>query len=54
MLSGILTVVGTDLSWREMPEAYGKWETAYKRYRLWCDEGRWAHILAALGARDEK
>jgi transposase len=54
ILSGILTVVGTDLSWREIPEAYGKWETAYKRYRLWCDEGRWAHILAALGARDEK
>lgn len=51
VLSGILTVVGTDLSWREIPEAYGKWETAYKRYRLWCDEGRWVRIVAALGAR---
>ena len=54
VLSGILTVVGTDLSWREVPEAYGKWETAYKRYRLWCDEGRWPRISAALGARDDK
>ena len=52
ILSGILTVVGTELSWREIPEEYGKWETAYKRYRLWCDEGRWPHIVAALeGAR---
>ncbi len=51
ILSGILTVVGTELSWREIPEAYGKWETAYKRYRLWCDEGRWPRIVAALGAR---
>ena len=51
ILSGILTVVGTDLSWREIPEEYGKWETAYKRYRLWCDEGRWSRIVAALGAR---
>jgi hypothetical protein len=33
ILSGILTMVGTDLSWREIPAAYGKWETAYKRYR---------------------
>ncbi len=48
ILSGILTVVGTDLSWREIPVAYGKWETAYKRYRLWCDEGRRLRIVAAL------
>jgi hypothetical protein len=54
ILSGILTVVGTDLSWREIPEEYGKWETAYKRYRLWCDEGRWSRIMAALGARTQK
>lgn len=54
ILSGILTVVGTELSWREIPEAYGKWETAYKRYRLWCDEGRWSPIMAALGTRTQK
>lgn len=54
VLNGILTVVGTELSWREIPAAYGKWETAYKRYRLWCDEGRWPRIVAALGARAPK
>jgi hypothetical protein len=54
ILSGILTVLDTDLSWREMPEAFGKRETAYKQYRLWCDEGRWPHIVAALGARIKK
>jgi hypothetical protein len=49
VLSGILAVVGTGgMSWREMPAEYGKWETAYKRYRLWCDEGRWSRILEAL------
>lgn len=41
VLNGILSVVGTERSWREMPVEDGKWETAYKRYRLWCDEGRW-------------
>ncbi len=54
VLSGILTVVGTELSWREIPEAYGKWETASKRYRLWCKEGRWPRIVAALGVREDK
>ena len=24
-----------------MPREYGKWETAYKRYRLWRDTGLW-------------
>jgi transposase len=54
VLNGILTVVGTELSWREIPEAYGKWETAYKRYRLWCDTGLWQRIVTALGERTQK
>ena len=37
--SGILSVVDTDLSWREIPKQYGKWERAYKRYRRWRDQG---------------
>ncbi|MGO8950449.1 MAG: transposase [Ktedonobacterales bacterium] len=49
ILSGILAVVLTGASWREMPAEYGKWETAYKRYRLWRDDGRWPRILEALG-----
>jgi len=48
VLNGILAVVGTDLSWREMPREYGKRDRAYKRYRLWRDQGLWQHIVAAL------
>ncbi len=29
VLGGILWVARTGSSWREMPEEYGKWETAY-------------------------
>jgi SRSO17 transposase/transposase len=53
VLNGILAVVGTERSWREMPMEYGKWETAYKRYRLWCDEGRWERIVATLIMADD-
>jgi len=49
ILTGILSVLLSGTSWREMPREYGKWETAYRRYRLWQDEGRWPRILEALG-----
>ena len=31
-----------------LPLEFGKWETAYKRYRLWQDTGRWPRLLALL------
>jgi hypothetical protein len=48
VLTGILWVVRSGASWRAMPQDYGKWETAYKRYRLWCVTGLWPRILAEL------
>jgi hypothetical protein len=49
VLGGILWVARTGSSWREMPEEFGKWETAYKRYELWVKQGLWQRILRALG-----
>ena len=49
VLGGILWVVRTGSSWREMPEEFGKWETAYRRYELWVKQGLWERILQALG-----
>ena len=48
VLAGILWVVRSGASWRALPEEYGKWETAYQRYRLWCATGLWPRILAEL------
>ena len=50
VLAGILWVVRSKASWRAMPTEYGKWETAYQRYRLWCATGLWPRILQALPA----
>ncbi len=49
VLGGILWVARTGSSWREMPEEFGKWETAYRRYELWLRRGLWERILRALG-----
>lgn len=49
VLGGILWVVRTRSSWRDLPQRFGKWETAYKRYRLWQETGLWQLLSAALG-----
>ncbi len=54
ILAGILSVVRGGGSWREIPAAWGKWETAYRRYRLWCDTGLWPRILAVLAEDDRE
>jgi len=50
MLSGILWVLRTPAPWREMPACFGKPNTAFQRYRLWCRQGLWQRIIDALGA----
>jgi len=52
LLSGIVWVLRHRASWRALPRECGKWETAYKRYRHWCDEGRWHGIAATLGLEE--
>lgn len=54
VLSGIVWVIRRGASWRALPKACGKWETAYKRYQLWCTEGRWERIAAALGIEEHE
>ena len=49
VLGGIIWVARTGSSWREMPEEFGKWESAYRRYELWLRQGLWQLILQALG-----
>jgi SRSO17 transposase len=49
VLSGILWVLRTPAPWREMPARFGKWNTAFVRYRLWRRQGLWQRIIDALG-----
>jgi Putative transposase of IS4/5 family (DUF4096) len=49
VLSGILWVLGTSSSWRDLPEEeFGPWQTIYGRYRKWHEEGLWQRITEAL------
>ena len=48
VLGGILWVLRNRASWRDMPERFGNYSTAYKRYRLWSDRGLWERLLRVL------
>lgn len=50
VLGGILWVMDTGASWRELPEEeFGPNSTAHGRYRKWLKEGLWSRIVEALG-----
>jgi transposase len=54
VLAGILWVIGSDSSWRELPqEEFGPWRTVYSRYRKWRKEGLWQQIAEVLRLDDD-
>jgi transposase len=50
VLNGILWVLRSGAPWRDLPDAYGRWQTAYSRFRRWQATGVWDEILIALQA----
>ncbi|GHO77269.1 hypothetical protein KSD_50400 [Ktedonobacter sp. SOSP1-85] len=52
VIEGMLWVVRTGSSWRELPERFGPWSTVASRYQRWCKAGIWAQILHVLQAHE--
>ena len=48
VLAGVLWILGTHASWRELPAEYGPWQPVYRRYRDWRATGLWPRLLQAL------
>jgi transposase len=48
VLSAILWVLRTGAPWRDLPERFGPWSTAWSRFRRWTAVGVWQRVLAAL------
>ncbi len=38
--------------WRDLPERFGNWNSAFRRFRRWAASGVWARVLAALADPD--
>lgn len=48
VVNGMLWILHTGASWRDLPPRYGPWESVYSRFRRWTRSGLWDRILSAL------
>lgn len=48
MLDAMLWVLLTGAPWRDLPERFGPWKTAFNRFRRWTAEGLWDRALDRL------
>ncbi len=38
----------TGAPWRDVPERFGKWNSIYKRFNRWAEDGTWENVLAEV------
>jgi transposase len=48
VLNGIFWVLRTGAPWRDMPERYGPYTTAYNRFNRWRKAGIWDRLMDAI------
>ena len=50
LINGIRWRTRTGSPWRDVPTAYGPWQSAYGLFRRWQRDGTWRTIITALQA----
>jgi transposase len=45
VLNGIFFILRTGASWRDLPERYGPYTTAYNRFNRWAKPGVWDAVF---------
>jgi transposase len=51
ILNAIFYVLRTGMPWRDLPERYGPYTTAYNRFNRWSRRGIWKRIFDTLASR---
>ena len=47
-VDGVLWILRSGAFWRDMPERYGNWKSAHKRFIRWTNSGVWERIFKTL------
>ena len=51
MVNAMMRILNTGSPWRDLPERYGPWKTAYNRFNRWRREGLFDRVLERLQIR---
>jgi putative transposase len=47
-VEGVLWIVRTGSPWRDLPEAFGDWNSVFRRFSRWSLKGVWWRIFEAM------
>lgn len=47
-INAVLWIAKTGAPWRDLPERFGKWDTAFQRFNRWCKNGVFQSIMEKL------
>jgi len=48
-VDAVLWVLRTGAPWRDLPTAFGHWNSVFQRFNRWSHKGVWQRIFQALG-----
>nr|WP_167131773.1 transposase [Microbacterium chengjingii] len=44
----------TGATWRDVPERFGKWNSIYKRFARWAEDGTWDKLLTEVQKQSDR
>jgi len=51
-VNAVLYVAKTGIPWRDLPERFGNWNSVWRRFDRWCENGVWEKLSEVLGEPD--